>query len=112
MKLAVVLAVAFAMAHPGEVMAQGGAQGGADCPRDLAESTRLIRAIQARDRDPGVARGDTIGMCRVVRQNQADMTQARALKAPCLSGRDRRETLAMIDANLADIREVLARHCQ
>lgn len=84
----------------------------AQCQRDMEESSRLIRGIHARDRNPGVARGDTAGLCRLLRRNERDMATARNLQAPCLTGFERRETLAMFDANLVDIREAIARVCK
>jgi hypothetical protein len=82
------------------------------CARDMEQSERLIRGIQARDQNPGIARGDTAGLCRLLRRNEQDMATARGLQAPCLTGFERRETLAMFDANLIDIREAIARVCK
>lgn len=78
----------------------------------MEESNRLIRAIHQRDRNPGIARGDTAGLCRLLRRNEQDMATARNLQAPCLTGFERRETLAMFDSNLIDIREAIVRVCK
>ncbi len=84
----------------------------AQCQRDMEESSRLIRGIHQRDRNPGIARGDTAGLCRLLRRNETDMATARNLQAPCLIGFERRETLAQFDANLIDIREAIVRVCK
>ena len=84
----------------------------ATCQRDMEESSRLIRGIQQRDKNPGIARGDTAGLCRLLRQNEKDMATARDLQAPCLTGFNRRETLGQFDANLIDIREAIVRVCK
>lgn len=82
------------------------------CQRDMEESSRLIRGIQQRDKNPGIARGDMVGLCRLLRQNEKDMAIARNLQAPCLTGFEKRETLAMFDSNIVDIREAIARVCK
>ena len=78
----------------------------------MEESSRLIRGIQQRDKNPGIARGDRAGLCRLLRQNEKDMAAARNLQAPCLTGFEKRETLAMFDSNIVDIREAIARVCK
>jgi len=84
----------------------------ATCQRDMEESSRLIRAILQRDKNPGITRGDTAGLCRLLRQNEKDMATARNLQAPCLTGFEKRETLAMFDSNLEDIRYAISRNCR
>ena len=80
------------------------------CNRDLAEADRLIHAIRLRENS--VKRGDWDGLCRLLRQNDQDMSRARDLMNPCLTGHDQGENIGQIDASLGDIRYVLRTRCR
>ena len=80
------------------------------CNRDLAEADRLIHAIRLRENS--VKQGDWAGLCRLLLQNQKDMSRARDLMNPCLTGHDHGENIAQIQASLEDIRYVLSTKCR
>jgi hypothetical protein len=77
--------------------------------RDLAEADRLIHAIRLRENN--VQQGDWAGLCRLLRQNHKDMSRARDLMNPCLTGHDHGENIGQIDVSLEDIRYVLDTRC-
>jgi hypothetical protein len=79
------------------------------CNRDLAEADRLIHGIRLRENS--VKEGDWPGLCRLLRQNDRDMSRARDLMNPCLTGHDHGENIGQIDASLGDIRYVLRTRC-
>jgi hypothetical protein len=79
------------------------------CNRDLAEADQLIHAIRLRENS--VKEGDWPGLCRLLRQNDKDMSRARDLMNPCLTGHDHGENIGQIDASLGDIRYVLRTRC-
>jgi hypothetical protein len=79
------------------------------CNRDLTEADRLIYAIRLRENS--VQQGDWAGLCRLLRQNDKDMSRARDLMNPCLTGHDHGENIGQIDASLEDIRYVLDTRC-
>ena len=81
----------------------------AECRRDLAVADRLIHAVRLRENS--VQRGDFAGLCRLLRQNLQDMTTAREPMARCMTGHDRGENVAQMDATIEDIRFVLAKNC-
>jgi hypothetical protein len=80
------------------------------CRRDLAEADRLIRSIRLRENS--VQPGDWTGLCRLLQRNQSDMSKARDLMNPCLTGHDHGENIGQIDASLGDIRYVLQTRCR
>ena len=80
-----------------------------DCRRDLAMANDLIHAVRLRENS--VQRGDYAGLCRLLRQNLRDMTQARDPMARCMTGHDRGENVAQMDASIEDIRFVIGKHC-
>ena len=80
------------------------------CNHDLAEADRLIHSIRLRENS--VKQGDWAGLCRLLQQNQKDMSRARDLMNPCLTGHDHGENIAQIDASLEDIRYVLNNRCR
>jgi hypothetical protein len=57
-------------------------------------------------------RDDIPGACRLLRQNLDDMVRARGPMDRCVTGHDRGENVAQIDASIGDIRDVLARNCR
>jgi hypothetical protein len=79
------------------------------CNRDLAEADRLIHGIRLRENS--VKQGDWAGLCRLLRQNDKDMSRARDLMNPCLTGHDHGENIGQIDVSLGDIRYVLRTRC-
>lgn len=85
-----------------------------NCQRDLATAEQRIGTVRQRERtlNASVQRGDVAGACRLLRENQADITAARDIMAQCLTGFERRENLGQLDASLADIRDVLAARCR
>lgn len=80
------------------------------CRRDLAEADALLHGIRLRERS--VSPGDWAGLCRLLRRNLQDMSRARGLMEPCLTGHDRGENIAQIDASIGDIRSVLDTRCR
>ena len=87
-----------------------GSVNSAACNRDLAEADRLIHGIRLRENS--VKQGDWAGLCRLLRQNHKDMSRARDLMNPCLTGHDQGENIGQIDASLGDIRYVLETRCR
>lgn len=79
------------------------------CRRDLIEADRLTHGIRVRSHS--VRPGDTAAACRALRQNARDMTAARNLVDQCLTGRDRGENVAQMDATLEDYGYALEAHC-
>ena len=55
--------------------------------------------------------GDLAKNCKLLRQNLADMSGARGPLDRCLTGHERGETVAQMDASIEDIRAVLADKC-
>jgi hypothetical protein len=80
-----------------------------DCRRDLATAHQLIHAVRLRENS--VQRGDFVGLCRVLRQNLQDMTQARGPMARCMTGHERGENVGQMDVSIQDIGMVLGKHC-
>ena len=87
--------------------------GSVDTPRcdvDLAEADRLLHGIRLRENS--VQQGDWQGLCRLLRRNLRDMSEARRLMNPCLTGHDQGENIGQIDASIGDIRYVLDTRCR
>jgi hypothetical protein len=80
-----------------------------DCRRDLAMAHERIHAVRLRENT--VQSGDFVGLCRVLRQNLQDMTQARDPMARCMTGHERGENVGQMDVSIQDIRFVLGKHC-
>jgi hypothetical protein len=80
-----------------------------DCRRDLAAAHERIHAVRLRENT--LQPGDFLRLCRVLRQNLQDMTQARDPMARCMTGHDRGENVAQMDASIDDIRFVIGKHC-
>jgi len=85
----------------------------ADCDADLADAHQRIAAIKDRDKqiDERVKGHNISGACELVRLNLDDMTVARDNMDRCLTGFERRENVSMLEANIADINDVLTAHC-
>jgi hypothetical protein len=79
-------------------------------PGHLAEADRLIHGIRLRENS--VQQGDWPRLRRLLRQNLRDMSQARRLMNPCLTGHDQGENIGQIDASIGDIRHVLETRCR
>ena len=95
-----VLLVALVTAAP----ADAGVVDSYECRRDLAMADQLVHGVRLRENS--VQRGDFVGLCRLLRQNLADMTRAREPMARCMTGHDRGENVAQMDASIGDIRYV------
>jgi hypothetical protein len=80
-----------------------------ECRRDLVVADQLIHAVRLREHS--VQPGDFSGMCRVLRQNLEDMTNAREPMARCMTGHDLGENVGQMDVSIDDIRFVLSKHC-
>ena len=80
-----------------------------ECRRDLATADRLIHDIRLRE--PQIRPDDLARACRLVRQNLEEMLIARNAMARCMTGHDRGENVAQLDASMEDIRYVLAQKC-
>jgi hypothetical protein len=80
-----------------------------DCRSDLASAHQLIHAVRLRENT--VQPGDFVGLCRVLRQNLRDMTQARGPMARCMTGHERGENIGQMDVSIQDIRFVIGEHC-
>jgi hypothetical protein len=86
----------------------------ADCDADLADSHQRIAAVKARDPEINalVKKHDITGACAIVRTNLKDMTVARDARDRCLTGFDRREEVAEMNASIADMSDVLTANCR
>ena len=80
------------------------------CHHDLAEADRLIHGVRLRDNS--VQQGDWQGLCRLLQQNLRDMSTARQLMNPCLTGHDHGENIGQMDASIGDIKYVLDTRCR
>jgi hypothetical protein len=78
--------------------------------RDLAEADRLIHGVRLRENS--VQQGDWQGLCRLLQQNLRDMSTARELMNPCLTGHDLGENIGQMDASIGDIKYVLDTRCR
>jgi len=80
------------------------------CRRDLAAANQAVLAIQAREGRflPGNLAID----CPLLRQNLADLAKARGPMDRCLTGEERGEALARIDAALGEISYALGDKCR
>ena len=81
-----------------------------ECRRDLAMADQLVHGVRLRENS--VQKGDFVGLCRLLRRNLDDMVEARGPMDRCMTGHDRGEIVAQMDASIGDIRYVLAQHCQ
>jgi hypothetical protein len=81
-----------------------------ECRRDLAVADRLVHGIRLRE--PQIKPDDLTRACRLVRQNLEDMVKARGPMDRCITGHDRGENVAQMDASIEDIRYVLAQKCR
>jgi hypothetical protein len=86
--------------------------GSVDTPRchdDLTEADRLIHGVRLRENS--VQQGDWQGLCRLLRRNLHDMSKARELMNPCLTGHDHGENIGQMDASIGDIKYVFDTRC-
>jgi hypothetical protein len=87
--------------------------GSVDMPRcqgDLAEADRLIHGVRLRENS--VQHGDWRELCRLLQRNLRDMSRARQLMHPCLTGHDQGENIGQMDASIGDIKFVLDTRCR
>ena len=101
---------ALLAALPVPLPAAAAVVGTPECRRDLAMADRLVHGIRLREQQ--MRRDDILGACRLLRQNLDDMVKARGPMARCMTGHDRGENVAQIDASIGDIRDVLAQRCR
>ena len=80
-----------------------------ECQRDLATASRLIDAIAAREKQ--FVKNDLHRNCALLRQNLADLTNARGPMDRCITGHDHGENIGQIDVSIEDVRAVLADKC-
>jgi hypothetical protein len=59
-----------------------------------------------------VQQGDWQGLCRLLERNLHDMSKARQLMNPCLTGHDHGENIGQMDASIGDIKYVLDTTCR
>jgi hypothetical protein len=80
-----------------------------ECKRDLATANQLIDAIAAREKQ--FVKNNLTRNCALLRQNLADLTNARGPMDRCVTGHDHGENIGQIDVSIEDIRAVLADKC-
>ena len=84
------------------------------CDTDMAEAHRLISGV--RDREDSLGRyarnNDMPNACKLLRQNAHDMGIARDSMSRCMTGHDRGENVAQLDASIGDINDVIAARCR
>jgi hypothetical protein len=80
-----------------------------ECQRDLAAANALIDAIAARESQ--FVKDDLAKNCALLRQNLADLLNARGPMDRCITGHDHGENLGQIDDSIEDVRAVLADKC-
>jgi hypothetical protein len=105
-RLTGLILLALAVAAP----AGAGVVDSYECRRDLAMADQLVHGVRLRENS--VQKGDFVGLCRLLRRNLDDMVKARGPMDRCMTGHDRGENVAQMDASIGDIRYVLARNCQ
>ncbi len=105
-----VFAIAATAVLLGLLPASAGIVDTPQCRTRLARASSLVDAIAARENS--VRKGDTAGLCRLLRANLKDMQEARDGMAQCLTGHERGENVAQMDVSMGDIRHVLARNCR
>ena len=81
-----------------------------NCHRDLTEADQLIHGVRLRENS--VQQGDWQGLCRLLQRNLHDMSKARQLMNPCLTGHDHGENIGQMDASIGDIKYVLDTRCR
>jgi len=96
------------------MMSVGAAQAGVvdslSCRAGLARADELIHGVRLRE--PRIKRDDMALACRLLRDNQRDLSEAGKLMEPCLTGHEKGENLGQIWASVGDIRDVIARNCR
>lgn len=113
MRIRIMMAGLAAFGLLGLSMPRDAVAGSVDTPSCRAALTRAGELINAIDkRENSVPRGDYAGLCRLLRRNLKDMTEATRLMEPCLTGHDKGENLGQMNASMEDIRDVIRRHCQ
>ncbi|MBV9572112.1 MAG: hypothetical protein JO056_12805 [Alphaproteobacteria bacterium] len=85
-----------------------------DCAIDMATADKLISGV--RDREETLGRyakdNDMPNACKLLRQNAHDMGIARDSMNRCMTGHDRGENVAQLDASIGDIHDVIAARCR
>ena len=87
----------------------------ADCQADMADAHARIAAIQSRDPkiDALMKKKNVKAVCAILHTNIVDMTAARDAMARCLpDGFEKNEDVTNLNANLADLADAAAAHCQ
>ena len=70
---------------------------------------QLIHDIRLRENS--VQPVDFVGLCRLLRQNLRDMSEAREPMARCMRGHEHGENVGQMDALIGDISFILSTHC-
>lgn len=107
LKASCCVVVLIALALPGAASARG-------CDEMMADAHQRIADIKARDPkiDELFKKKDMAGVCKILRTNVSDMTSARDSMQACLSGFERNENVANLNANLADLSDAITTHCK
>ena len=79
------------------------------CARDMPRAGELVSAVAGRDRG-GPYGPDAI--CRVLRANLRDMSEATDIMKRCMSGHALRENVGQMEASMEDVQAVIARKCR
>ena len=94
----------------GAVSTQAGVVDTPSCRAGLARADELIHGVRLRE--SRIKRDDMPLACRLLRENQRDLSEAGNLMEPCLTGHEKGENLGQIRASVGDIRDVIARNCR
>ncbi|KRE06537.1 hypothetical protein ASE63_24075 [Bosea sp. Root381] len=81
----------------------------ATCSRDLFQNEGGMHRQQTRL--SAVANADQATQCRTWREHVGFLQNARAVFASCQAGREREQSVALMDSELADYRALLANRC-
>ena len=108
-RLLVAIVLAAACLSAGGAMAQARAAAPATCARDLFQNEAGLRRQQTRLQ--GVANADLATQCRVFREHVGFLQGARAVFATCQTGREREQSVALMDSEISDYRALLADRC-
>jgi hypothetical protein len=109
MRPALPLLLAFAAIPALAGHARAGSLDTPQCRQDLPRAAALVDAVAARDRKGPVR--DPAQLCRLLRLNERDMAESRAIMARCLTGHDLGENVGQMDASLEDVRALIRQRC-
>ncbi|MBV9044178.1 MAG: hypothetical protein JO294_03565 [Alphaproteobacteria bacterium] len=100
-------ALACALMLPGTAFA-------ADCDAEMPAAHQRIADIKARDPkiDALLKKKDLKGVCAILKTNVADMTFARDAMQHCMTGFEKNENVAALNANLTELTAAIAMQCR